>query len=117
MDHTRDATVRAAPERHRYELLDGEAVIGAAHYLDLTDLSPAVRIFYHTTVDNDHSGQGLGSSLAQFALEDTVRLGLVIVALCPFIKGYIQRHPQYQAHTLTARPEHFSALSNQLSNG
>jgi predicted GNAT family acetyltransferase len=116
MNHTESITVRSAPAAHRYELVDGETVVAAAYYLDFTGSDPVARIFYHTTVDDDHSGRGLGSRLAKFALDDTLDLGLVIVALCPFINAYVKRHSRYQARTISVRPEHLAALSDQLSN-
>ena len=112
MDRPDNTTVGHAPDEHRYEVRDGETVVGAAHYVDVTDPRPGERIFYHTTVDDDHLGQGLGARLAQFALDDTARAGLAIVPLCPFIKAYVQRHPQYRNATVAIRPEHLAALSS-----
>ena len=106
---------RHAPERQRYEVLEAGTVVGAAHYLDLDldDRTPAERIFYHTTVDDDRAGEGLGSRLAACALEDTVRAGLTIVALCPFIRAYVRRHPELRPATTAVRPEHLAALSHR----
>jgi hypothetical protein len=52
-------TVRNAPDRRRYELIDRTAVIGKAHYLAHDGGNGPERIFYHTTVSEDYSGQGL----------------------------------------------------------
>jgi uncharacterized protein len=41
-------------------------------------------------------GQGLGSRLAAFALDDVRGRGLAAVPVCPFIAGYIRKHGEYR---------------------
>ena len=53
------------------------------------------RVFTHTSVDPDYEGHGVGSALARAALDDVRAHGISIVARCPFIAGYIDRHPEY----------------------
>jgi predicted GNAT family acetyltransferase len=48
---------------------------------------------YHTEVEPEYAGQGLGDELAREALDDVRRRGLILVPLCPFIAAYIRRHP------------------------
>jgi uncharacterized protein len=48
--------------------------------------------FVHTEIDPAREGEGLGSQLAHFALDDARSRGLMIVPQCPFIAGYIRRH-------------------------
>jgi predicted GNAT family acetyltransferase len=50
---------------------------------------------YHTEVEPEYAGQGLGDELAREALDDVRRRGLILVPLCPFIAAYIRRHPEY----------------------
>lgn len=52
--------------------------------------------FVHTEVSKAFEGQGLGSALARFALDDVRAKGLYIIPLCPFIAGFINRHPDYK---------------------
>ena len=40
-------------------------------------------------------GKGVGSTLARGALEDVRRRGLRVVAQCPFIKGFIDKHAEF----------------------
>ena len=49
----------------------------------------------HTVVEKAFDGQGLGSRLAVFALDTVRERGLKVRPLCPFIKGYIDRHEAY----------------------
>lgn len=41
-------------------------------------------------------GQGVGSKLAQTGLNYARREGLRVMPLCPYIAGYISRHPEYK---------------------
>ena len=84
--------VRDNPERSRYEALVGSDVAGFAAYRDVD----GVRVFTHTQVDDDYEGQGVGSRLAKAALDDVRARGLHIVARCPFISAWLQRHADYQ---------------------
>jgi predicted GNAT family acetyltransferase len=78
--------------RSRYEVhLDGK-LAGFAEYR----LSGAATVFTHTEIDPAFEGHGLGSALARGALDDVRRSGRRAVPLCPFIKRYIERHPEYQ---------------------
>jgi uncharacterized protein len=77
------------PEEHRYEaLLDGE-LAGFIQYR----LQDGRMTMVHTEVDPAYEGQGVGSELAKVALEDARERGLKLVPLCPFIAGYVMRHP------------------------
>jgi predicted GNAT family acetyltransferase len=105
-------TVRNAPDRRRYELLDRTAVIGKAHYLAHDGGNGPERIFYHTTVSEDYSGQGLASRLVQQALDDTLAAGIAVVPVCPYIKAWLRKHPDYQQRTAAVRPEHLAAVEN-----
>jgi uncharacterized protein len=48
--------------------------------------------FTHTEVDGAYRGQGLGSRVAAYALDDVRRRGLKAVPQCSFIAAYIARH-------------------------
>jgi uncharacterized protein len=72
----------------RYELRRDGHVAAFARYHREGD---AV-VFTHTEVDEAFEGQGLGSQLAAFALDDVRSRGLKAVPHCSFIAGYIARH-------------------------
>ena len=80
------------PDQHRYEAhFDGE-LAGFAEY-QLTD---ALVIFTHTEVEDAYEGQGIGGALARAALDDVrERGGLRVVPRCPFIKSWMDEHPDY----------------------
>lgn len=75
----------------RYELkLDGTVAAYAEYQL----AGDRVR-FTHTLVEPQHEGQGLGSTLAGYALDDVRSRGLKAVPQCQFIAAYIKRHADY----------------------
>ena len=80
------------PSEHRYEAhLDGE-LAGFAAY----ELTEALVIFTHTEVEPKFEGKGVASALARFALDDVRAAGTrKVLPLCPFIKGWIGKHPDY----------------------
>ncbi|HET9608711.1 MAG TPA: GNAT family N-acetyltransferase [Acidimicrobiales bacterium] len=83
--------VQDAPDRSRYEVtVDGE-LAGFAEYRDLD----GARVFTHTEVFDAFEGHGVGSALAQGALDDVRRSGRRLVALCPFVAAYIEHHDEY----------------------
>ena len=77
----------------RYEArVDGE-LAGAAYYDTADDLI----VFTHTEVDDTFEGHGVGSTLARAALDDVRADGRRrVIARCPFIRGWIDRHPEYK---------------------
>ncbi|MEU2106307.1 GNAT family N-acetyltransferase [Nocardia sp. NPDC019255] len=83
-------------ERHRYEVFYGGELAGFADYEERDDET----VFTHTEVDGAFSGKGLGSVLAKSAIEDAVERGRVIRPVCPFIKAYLDKHPDYDEHVI-----------------
>ncbi|MEH0108200.1 GNAT family N-acetyltransferase [Tersicoccus sp. MR15.9] len=106
-----DMTVRNNPDRGRYELIDGGAVVGRAYWSPFDGPDGSERIFYHTTVDEDHAGQGLASTLVRQALADTTRAGIGIVPVCSYVKTWLSKHPE-QIGVVAVRPEHLEALTS-----
>lgn len=83
-----DIDVRDNPAESRYEVLaDGELAGFAQYKLDGDRIT-----MYHTEVDPEHEGAGLGGRLARQALDDVRARGLRVVPLCPFIAAYIRGH-------------------------
>jgi uncharacterized protein len=88
-----DVTVTHNADESRYEAhLRGE-LAGFAEYR-LTD---ELVVFSHTEVDPAFEGNGVGSTLARWALDDVRDEGRrKVMPLCPFIKKWIVKHPEYK---------------------
>jgi predicted GNAT family acetyltransferase len=50
----------------------------------------------HTEVPVALEGQGIGSQLVEKALKNIEKQGLRLVPLCPFVAGYIKKHPEWK---------------------
>lgn len=87
-----DVTISDNPDQRRYEALVDGQVAGFAQYR----LDGDVIDFNHTVVEDEFEGKGIGGRLASGALDDVRQRGLRVIATCPFIKGYIERHEAYQ---------------------
>lgn len=72
---------------------------GLAAYRAATD----VLVFTQTEVDRSYEGKGVGSRLVREALDDVRSRDLRVVPLCPFVKGWIDRHLPTTTTSSTAR--------------
>ena len=81
--------VRDNPEESRYEIRSDGELAGFVTY----QLHPDHITFVHTEIEPQYEGEGLGSQLARAVLGDARRRGLMVAPMCPFIAGYIRRHP------------------------
>jgi predicted GNAT family acetyltransferase len=89
-----DVEVRNNAEQSRYEARVGGELAGYAEY----ELSDGRIVFTHTVVEDEYEGQGVGSTLARTALDDVRADGTRrVIPRCPFIKDWIEKHPDYQA--------------------
>jgi predicted GNAT family acetyltransferase len=92
-----NVTVSVVPERSRYEIsVDGECA-GFTRYrgYDKRSARPGEIVFLHTEIDDSFSGQGLGSTLIRYALDDARKKGLAVIPYCPFVRGFIAKHEDY----------------------
>lgn len=93
--------IENVPARDRYEArIDGN-LVGFAAY----QLTPTLVVFTHTEVTPEYEGQGIGSALAHAALDEIRADGVrEVLPLCPFIKAWIGKHPEYIPIVFGARP-------------
>jgi predicted GNAT family acetyltransferase len=84
--------VRNNPDRSRYEV----EIDGSLAKIDYRDRN-GVRYFIHTEVPPALEGRGIAGAMAKFALDEARAQPLTIVPQCPFVRSYIERHPEYQS--------------------
>ena len=84
-----EPAVQDVPDSQRYEIRDGGQVLGHAAYRR----SEGQVTFTHTVVEAE--GAGIGSRLVRAALDDARARGERVVAQCSFVRGWIDRHPDY----------------------
>jgi predicted GNAT family acetyltransferase len=84
-------TIDFNANEHRYEIHVDGTLAGFSH---VRENDEAVT-FTHTEIFDQFEGQGLASELVTWALDDVRARGKKVVALCPYVKRYIQKHPDY----------------------
>lgn len=79
-------------ESHRYEFHIGKNV----PVIEYIKSKNGDIYLSHTEVPTALEGKGVGSQLVEKALKDIERQGLRLVPLCPFVAGYIHKHPEWR---------------------
>ena len=79
------------PERKRFEVKVSNK-LAVCEYIQLTGKI----IFTHTAVPPGLEGMGIGSSLARKGLKYARENQLKVQPLCPYIAGYMKKHPEEQ---------------------
>jgi len=82
--------VRDNPARHRFEL-DAEGHIAFSEY----KRDNGVVTIMHTEVPAALNGKGIGSTLVRGLLGLIRAEGAKVRPICPFVKSYIAKHPEY----------------------
>lgn len=83
--------MRKAEDGSRYELVDGDEVVGFAD----CSVAGSTVVFPHTVIDSSRRGQGLGAVLVQGALDDVRSSGRKVVPSCWYVREFIDGHPEY----------------------
>jgi predicted GNAT family acetyltransferase len=83
--------VKRDDEQHRYEILVDGRLAG------FTEFHPdgETLVFPHTEIEDAFSGQGLAKQLIAAALDDIRSRGVKIVPQCQFVRGFIDKNPDY----------------------
>ncbi|MDK3258827.1 GNAT family N-acetyltransferase [Blastococcus capsensis] len=85
-----ESTVVDVPERGRFEVRQGERVVGLASY----HVENGQMTLPHTEVDPSLGGQGIGKALVAGVLSAARERGLTVLPYCSFVRHYIQQHPE-----------------------
>ncbi len=88
---TTNLDIRRDDTDSRFEVvLDGQRA-----ELSFTRLGDHIT-FHHTRVPKALEGQGIAGRMAHDALEYARAEGLRVEPQCPYVRSYIERHPEYQ---------------------
>jgi len=79
------------PAKHRYEAWAGERLLGFVTYRE----EPGRITLVHTEVEPELEHRGVASQLVAATLDDVRARGLAVVPMCPFVRAFIRRHPEY----------------------
>ncbi len=96
-DRPDESVVRDDPAAGRFEI-DVDGQVGFLSYR-----RAGGKIFLdHTEVPEPFRGRGFANRLAHAALEPARSQGLMVVPVCPFVRAYIRKHPEYRSLVSTA---------------
>ena len=79
-----------AVEESRFEARVGGELAGILEYV----LKHGRLALAHTEVLPAFEGRGIASKLAKFGLDEARRRELGVIVICPFVRSYIERHPE-----------------------
>ena len=82
--------VTDAAERHRYEAHLERTLAGFLDYVAKRDRIALI----HTEVPAAFGGHGVAAGLTRFALDDARQRGLKVIVICPYVRRYLEKHPE-----------------------
>jgi uncharacterized protein len=74
----------------RYTATIGDELAGSIEYV----VKHGRLALIHTEVLPEYEGKGVGSGLVRFAIADARRRGLGVIPTCPFVRSYVESHPE-----------------------
>lgn len=84
-------TVKLDEALSRYEIRVSGRLAGFTEFAD----RGSVRTFFRTQMEPEFEGRGLGSQLVGAALDSERAMHHQIRAKCPFVRRFVERHPEY----------------------
>jgi predicted GNAT family acetyltransferase len=93
------ADLRDDTEQHRYELeIDGHVA-----FVVYRRRGDGTITLVHTEVPKALGGRGVGSTLVRAVLEKVRAEGLKVVATCPFVGAWMEKHREFDDLRATPR--------------
>ncbi|WP_193103505.1 GNAT family N-acetyltransferase [Brachybacterium sp. FME24] len=105
-----NVSVRNAPEEGSFDVFVEEEHAGSSLYAEISEGPTRQRVFFHTEVREEFGGRGLAATLTSSALEESVRSGFRIVAMCPYVKKWLSTHHDFDDALDPVRPVHIQAV-------
>lgn len=88
--------------------------MGRTFYVDVENGGATDRIYFHTEVPEAFGGRGLATILVEQALRQTNAAGLITVALCPMVRGYLSKHPDAGIAVRTPTTSDITAVNHYI---
>ncbi|KRE38843.1 GNAT family acetyltransferase [Janibacter sp. Soil728] len=91
----------------RFEVTSDDKVAGFAQFVD----HDGRRVFFHTEIGEEFGGQGLAGIVVEEAVTATREEGLTLVAVCPYVKKWLTKHPEHADITSPVTPADLAAIN------
>ena len=77
---------------NRYEAREEGELAGFIDYIVRRDRIALI----HTETLPAYQGRGIAERLVRFALGDARRRSLRVIVICPYVRAFVERHPEVQ---------------------
>ncbi|WP_205353164.1 GNAT family N-acetyltransferase [Janibacter anophelis] len=99
-------SVSRQSDPERFEITSEGEVAGFAQFVD----HDGRRVFFHTEVGEEFGGQGLAGIVVEEAIKSTREEGLTVVAVCPYVKKWLTKHPEHADISEAPTPADLAAI-------
>lgn len=87
-------------EAKKFEIhVDGHVAFEDYDFFETSQGEPGIA-YLHTEVPKELGGRGIAGYLAKYLLDYAAENNLRVKPICPFIKSYIDKHPEYQDNSV-----------------
>ncbi|MGN7248802.1 GNAT family N-acetyltransferase [Janibacter anophelis] len=99
-------SVSRQSDPERFEITSEGEVAGFAQFVD----HDGRRVFFHTEIGEEFGGQGLAGIVVEEAIKSTREEGLTVVAVCPYVKKWLTKHPEHADISEAPTPADLAAI-------
>ena len=99
-------SVSRQSDPERFEITSEGEVAGFAQFVD----HDGRRVFFHTEIGEEFGGQGLAGIVVEEAIKSTREEGLTVVAVCPYVKKWLTKHPEHADISEAPAPADLAAI-------
>lgn len=89
-DPTPPVEIVDVADRGRLEAIVDDALAGFLEYIVKRDRIALI----HTEVLPGYEGRGVAARLVRWALDDARRRGRLVIPTCPYVRSYLDKHPE-----------------------
>lgn len=87
-------------EQKRFEIhIDDQIALEDYEFFTTSEGEKGIE-YKHTEVPKELGGRGIAGYLVKYILDDAAAKGLRVKPTCPYVKSYIDKHPEYQANSV-----------------
>lgn len=99
-------SVSRQSDPERFEITSEGEVAGFTQFVD----HDGRRVLFHTEIGEEFGGQGLAGIVVEEAVKSTREEGLTVVAVCPYVKKWLTKHPEHDDISEAPTPADLAAI-------